>query len=40
LQSWSLSLLEPLGHVQACNGIALSLTLPYCIIPQKAQCRK
>ena len=29
LKSGSLSLLEPSGHVQVCNGIDLPLPLPY-----------
>jgi len=29
LKSGSLNLLEPSGPVQACNGIALPLTLPF-----------
>jgi len=32
LKSGSLSLLEPSGPVQACNGIALPLSLPYLCI--------
>ena len=32
LKSASLKLLEPLGLVQACNGIALSLPLPFAYI--------
>jgi len=31
LKSGSLSLLEPSGPVQACNGIALPLPLPYTV---------
>ena len=29
LKSWSLNLLEPSGPVQACNGVALPLPLPF-----------
>ena len=32
LKSGSLNLLEPSGPVQACNGIALPLLLPYLFI--------
>jgi len=36
LKSWSLSLLEPSGPVQACNGIALPL--PLLVLAVVAHC--
>jgi hypothetical protein len=39
LKNGSLNLLEPYGHIQACNGIALPLPLPYMSVSIRSTIR-